>query len=113
MALIAVVIAIILFHIKLCLNSEYREQLGPISLKQTFPLHWKIEREKKSESQPSVSSYKCKFTCSAVGILPESFLQSLRFIDGKWFYQFNAKVFAFYWQSDSEWSSQEKPGKAR
>lgn len=48
MALIAVVIAIILFHIKLCLNSEYREQLGPISLKQTFPLHWKIEqREEK------------------------------------------------------------------
>lgn len=44
MALSAVVIAIILFHIKLCLNSEYREQLGSISLKQTFPLNWKIKQ---------------------------------------------------------------------
>lgn len=39
MALIAVVIAIILFHIKLRLNSEYREQLGYISLEETFPLN--------------------------------------------------------------------------
>lgn len=39
MALIAVVMAIILFHIKLRLNSEYTEQLGSISLEKTFPLN--------------------------------------------------------------------------
>lgn len=39
MALFAVVMAIILFHIKLCLNSEYAEQLGYISLEKTFPLN--------------------------------------------------------------------------
>lgn len=49
MALIAAVIAIILFHIKLCLNSGYREQLGYISLEETFPLNWKIEQREEKQ----------------------------------------------------------------